>query len=231
MPNSISPSTLSIFKDCPRCFWLQFNKGMKRPQGIFPSLPSGVDRILKVHFDAFRDRKQLPPELRGFEGYSLFNNIELLSRWRENFVGLQWTDTKGNLIRGAIDNLLQKGSKLIVIDYKTRGYPLKGETVDYYTDQMNIYNFLLRKNGFDTEDYSYLLFYHPTHVAENGNIVFHTDIIKIVTSVKDAQQLIDDALSCLSKPMPESRIGCAYCAYICNAGKTCDTGQARLEGF
>jgi len=37
--------------ECPRCFWLQIVKNIKRPAGIFPSLPSGMDKILKVHFD------------------------------------------------------------------------------------------------------------------------------------------------------------------------------------
>jgi len=31
-------------------------KGIKRPEGVFPSLPSGMDIILKKHFDTFRDR-------------------------------------------------------------------------------------------------------------------------------------------------------------------------------
>jgi len=47
----ISPSTINLMLECPRCFWLQIVKNIKRPAGIFPSLPSGMDKILKVHFD------------------------------------------------------------------------------------------------------------------------------------------------------------------------------------
>ena len=43
MTVTLSPSSLNLMKDCPRCFWVQFNKGIKRPNGIFPSLPSGID--------------------------------------------------------------------------------------------------------------------------------------------------------------------------------------------
>ena len=53
MTYKFSPSSLSLLKDCPRCFWLKFNKDIKRPDSIFPSLPSGMDKILKVHFDHF----------------------------------------------------------------------------------------------------------------------------------------------------------------------------------
>ncbi|MBD3259506.1 hypothetical protein GF371_02635, partial [Candidatus Woesearchaeota archaeon] len=163
-----SPSSLSILKDCPRCFWLQFRKGIKRPDTPFPSLPSGMDGILKVHFDKFMEKGKLPPELKELNGVKLFDDKDLLKVWRSNFKGIQWTDRKGNLFRGAVDNILVKGKKLIVLDYKTRGYPLKPDTHEHYRDQMDIYNYLLRKNGYKTEEYSYLLFYHPKLVHANG---------------------------------------------------------------
>jgi len=59
----LSPSTLNLMKECPRCFWLAQHKVWKRPSGIFPSLPSGMDKILKVHFDKFMEKGQMPPEL------------------------------------------------------------------------------------------------------------------------------------------------------------------------
>ncbi|MCX6774543.1 MAG: hypothetical protein NTY99_00435 [DPANN group archaeon] len=51
MAIKLSPSSLNLFKDCPRCFWLDKIKGISRPEGIFPSLPSGIDKVLKEHFD------------------------------------------------------------------------------------------------------------------------------------------------------------------------------------
>ena len=151
MPFKFSPSSLSLLKDCPRCFWLQFNKGIKRPNGIFPSLPSGMDKILKEHFNRFMEKGKLPPELceNGHtKNMLLFNNHALLAIWRSNFKGIQWVDKKGNIFRGAVDNILKKGKKLIVLDYKTRGYPLKDDTADHYKDQLDIYNLLLRKNNY-----------------------------------------------------------------------------------
>ena len=47
--------------------------------GIFPSLPSGMDLILKKHFDSFMKKGELPPELKEFNGsVKLFDNVELL---------------------------------------------------------------------------------------------------------------------------------------------------------
>jgi len=215
MPYKFSPSSLSLLKACPRCFWLQFNKGIKRPAGIFPSLPSGMDKILKIHFDSFIEKGELPPELKELNGeVKLFNDAELLAVWRSNWKGIQWKDTEDNLLRGAVDNILQKGDKLIVLDYKTRGYPLKDDTANYYQDQMNFYNFLLRKNNYKTEDYAYLLFYHPDKVNEKGNVVFNTDLVKMNISVENAEKIFTNALKVLKGNMPAPAEGCEYCNWI-----------------
>jgi len=213
----ISPSTINLFKDCPRCFYLHLIKNIKRPQGIFPSLPGGMDKILKEHFDRFMEKGQLPPELREGEcaknKCKLYNDKENLKIWRNNFKGIQYLHKKSNiLVRGAVDNLLEKDGKLIVLDYKTRGYPLKEDTHEHYITQMDIYNFLLRKNGYKTEDYTYLLFYYPNKVTETGEVIFDTKLIKIKTSVKRAEKVINDAIDVLlSDKEPKASEGCEYC--------------------
>lgn len=214
MTYKLSPSSLNLLKECPRCFWLRFNKNIKRPDSIFPSLPSGMDRILKSHFDSFRDRKELPPELRD-EGIKaeLFQDAELLKVWRNNFKGIQWTDRKGNLFRGAVDNILQKGKKLIVLDYKTRGFPLKEDTAQHYQDQLDTYNFLLRKNGYQTEDYGYLIFYYPKEVNQNGDVVFDTELIKMEISIKNAEKILKKAIEVLEGDLPKTSEECQYCKY------------------
>ena len=208
----LSPSSINLFKDCPRCFWNHFNN-KPRPAGIFPSLPSGMDKILKIHFDFFMEKQQLPPELKQLKDYKLFDNKELLELWRNNFKGIQYTHNNV-LIRGAVDNILVKGTKLVVLDYKTRGFPLKEDTHEHYIDQLNIYNFLLRKNNYQTEDYAYLLFYHPNKVLENGDFTFHAELIKIPINTDEAEILINEAIECLSKDQPESDIDCEFCKYI-----------------
>ncbi|MDD3421017.1 MAG: PD-(D/E)XK nuclease family protein [Methanocellales archaeon] len=219
MTYKFSPSSLSLLKECPRCFWLRFNKNIKRPDTIFPSLPSGMDKILKEHFDRFIEKGELPPELQELNGeVTLFDDKELLQVWRNNFKGIQWTDDKGNVFMGAVDNILKIEDKLIVLDYKTRGYALKEDTHKYYQDQMDIYNFLLRNNGYQTEDYTYLLFYHPNKIDENGSVDFHADLIKIKINVKNAENIFKRAVDVLEGEMPEPSDECGFCKWIyeCN---------------
>ena len=118
------------------------------------------------------------------------------------------------MLTGAIDNLLSLGQKLVVLDYKTRGYPLKEDTHQHYQAQMDIYNFLLRKNGYDTTDYAYLLFYFPKEVTETGEVIFDTELKKIQTSAENGGKIFKKAIEILEmKEEPEAAEECEFCNY------------------
>lgn len=197
--------------ECPRCFYLHIVKNIKRPSGIFPSLPSGMDKILKEHFDRFMKKNELPPEIKEkCAAYGLFNEKPLLDLWRNNRKGIEFTDLKsGILLHGAIDNLLVKDGKLVVLDYKTRGYPLKENTHEYYQTQMDLYNFLLNKNGYKTEDFTYLLFYFPKEVKETGEVIFDNELKKIKTSSLNGEKIFMKAINLLQGKEPKDK--CEWC--------------------
>jgi predicted RecB family nuclease len=199
-------------QECPRCFWLTQHKVWKRPAGIFPSLPSGMDRILKTHFNKFMEKGQLPPEIcknGECKNMKLFDNHDLLAIWRSNFKGIVYKDKEGNILKGAVDNILMKGKKLIVLDYKTRGYDLKEDTAEHYQLQLDIYNLLLRKQGYDTEDYSFLLFYVPKEVLETGEVIFDTTLVKMKVDVKKAEKVWKEAIKLLNGDCPKK--SCEWC--------------------
>lgn len=102
----------------------------------------------------------------------------------------------------------------MVLDYKTRGYPLKEDTHKHYQTQMDIYNFLLRKNGYETEDYTYLLFYYPKEVTETGEVVFDTKLVKMPTDAKKGEEVFNKAISVLQmEEAPEAGEDCGYCRF------------------
>lgn len=211
----LSPSALNLFKECPRCFWLTQNKIWQRPAGIFPSLPSGMDRILKIHFNKFRDKNQLPPELckdNECSEMKLFQDNEKLKTWQDNRKGISFEDNQGNILKGAVDNILEKQGKLIVLDYKTRGYPLKEDTHEHYQLQLDCYNFLLRKNNYSTEDFSFLLFYIPKEVTETGEVIFDTTLKKIKTNPQNAEKIWKQAIELLNSEIPTK--ACKWCKII-----------------
>ena len=208
----LSPSSLALMEECPRCFWLEKHKIWKRPSSGFPTLPSGMDKILKTHFDKFMRKGLLPPEIKDHHhtrGLKLFDNESLLAEWRNNLKGISWTDSQGNILHGAVDNILINGKKLIVLDYKTRGFQLKEDTADHYQHQIDIYNFLLQKNSYETENYAFLLFYIPSHVLETGEFVFDAVLARRDINIKHAEALFSKAIKLLNSECPEK--GCEWC--------------------
>ncbi len=212
MTFKLSPSSLGLMNECPRCFWLTKHELWKRPSGPFPQLPNGMDRVLKQHFDKFMRKGLLPPELCNHnhcEDMKLFDDEKLLKDWRNAFKGLWYEDKDGNILHGGVDNLLMKGKKLIVLDYKTKGSPAKEDAHKHNQHQLDIYNFLLRKMGYETEDYGFLLFYSPSEVLETGEVVFHTELRKVKTSIKDGEELFKSAVKMLNGDCPKK--SCEWC--------------------
>jgi hypothetical protein len=193
------------------------DKKVQRPRGMFSSLPSGIDKVLKVYFDGFREKGELPPELgkeAGLEGALLFEDTELMDVWRNNFKGIKWTDAAGNLFKGAVDELLVRDNKLIVLDYKTRGWPPKSDTGDRYQSQLDMYNFLLRQNGYDTEDVAYLMFFWPKEIDAQGRFVFNTALDERQVDIANAERLVTESVKVLDGPMPDFTEGCEYCQHF-----------------
>src|SRR3989344_1807319 len=88
----LSPSSLNVFLECPKCFWSDLAKGAGRPRGIFPSLPGGMDGLIKKYFDKYRALGKLPPELEGKIEAELFLDNELLNQWRSWRTALAYED-------------------------------------------------------------------------------------------------------------------------------------------
>lgn len=219
---SLSNTKLSLMVNCERCFWLEMQNLWHRPRSIFPSLMSGMDLILKTHFDRFRGSSILPPELDSIDGtYTLFQDKKLLSEWRDARRGIRWKDAHGNVLMGAVDELLQNEGKLVVLDFKTTGFPVKNDSDKYYRNQLNIYSFLLQKNGYEVEQFAYLLFYVPNHVTEQGSIVFDTSLIRVKTDTQAAEQLFNRAIALLHNDCPDKK--CEWCMFVV-------PGQKSLEG-
>ena len=215
-PLTLSPSSLGLFLECPRCFWLDKVKGIKRPSGAFPSLPAGMDRILKAHFDEHRKNGKPPEELEGkFKGH-LFQDMEKLNIWRNNFKGLQYRDPKsGIILRGAIDELfVTADNKHDPLDFKTRGYPRKEDTHEHYQHQMDIYSYLLSKNGMKPVGFAILIFYHPVKINEQHHVEFDPDPVKVRTNPERGSRIFLDAVDCLLlEEEPEPSESCDWCAF------------------
>lgn len=208
----LSVSTgLNQLRDCPKCFWLHYNKGLKRPAGIFPSLPSGMDEAIKKHFDVFRDLKTLPENIsKKMKG--MLVDMDKIKKWRDWRTGLECKH-EGHTLIGALDDCLIKSNKYSPIDYKTKGSrPQEGYGEKYYQLQLDVYSYLLNANDFKSNNEAYLIFYSPDEVNGN-NVIFNIDVFKIKTNWKNAQNEFKKAIKILRGKIPESGSHCIYCNY------------------
>ncbi|MBI2667084.1 PD-(D/E)XK nuclease family protein [Candidatus Woesearchaeota archaeon] len=207
----LSPHALNLYQECRRCFW-EGQNGLKRPSGPFPSLPSGMDKIIKQRFDTHRKKNELPEELSGLEDVALYTGQEL-KEWQNQRKGLQWTSEQGNILAGALDDVLQTAfGELIVLDYKTRGFPLK-ELPTYYTLQLECYTLLLQKKGFKTRENAYLLFYWPEKFSESGEVNFTHKLLEVAVNSEHAENAFTGAVSLLQGEKPDANKDCSFCSY------------------
>lgn len=201
-PIQLSPNSLNLFLECPCCFWLEKRQGIKRPPPYPFALNTAVDGLLKREFDGYRARGQNHPLiLESNIKAKLFSNQALLNQWRSNFSGIRFYDQELDaIIFGAVDDILEfEDGKLAPMDYKSTGSKT-ANVYDRFQLQMDIYTYLLEKNGFQTPRKGYLAFYIVD--KESGfddRLPFKKEIQEIETSPDDIPELFRDALDLLRK--------------------------------
>lgn len=218
----LSASALSILKDCPRCFVLDRKLKTQRPRGIFPSLPGGMDRILKNWSD---ERRQtfggvLEPLEKNHPNLVVYDDQSTLDQWRDWRKGLKYKDAAGNVLVGAFDDVLVDGDVLVPFDYKTKGSaPDDAYCEQYYQSQLDNYALLMKANGFKVADYGILLYVWPKETDEwdkfgEGHtlIDFEYGVFKLDVSWKRAEATFKAAIDLLNKRiLPASGESCEYC--------------------
>ena len=209
----LSPSSLNLFLDCPRCFWLEKNKNIKRPRGIFPSLPGGMDLVIKSYFDRYRLKNELPPEINGKVTGKLLVNMSMIEKWRSwHATHLCYEDKSiSAILSGALDDCLTDNEFYIPLDYKTRGSDLTEDPRKYYQTQLDCYCLILEASNYKTKGLAYLVYYWPIEVSENGLVRFHVEPIKIETNMESAKKVFRDAIISLTRAIPKASPNCEYC--------------------
>lgn len=210
----VSPSGIGHLLECPRCLWLFYREGLVRPEGIFPSLPGGMDGVFKEYFDKYRKMGRLPPEVDGKVEGKLFEDGEQLNQWRNRVGGLTADFPEFNItLKGLIDDLLvSPDGKYIPFDFKSRGYPIKEDTHTLYQNQLDLYALLFEKNNLPPADFGYLLFFYPTSYAE-GTAKFETELVKMEVSPKRGYEVLKKVHEIITGPAPASHTDCKYCQY------------------
>ena len=208
---------------CQRCFYIDRRLGVGQPPGFPFNINSAVDGLLKKEFDLYREKKEPHPYMEKTNLNVIPFQHPELDAWRENFKGVQYFDEGKNLIiTGAVDDVWFNVDKeeLIVVDYKATAkngeVSLDADWQDGYKRQMDIYQWLLRKNGFKVSDDGYFVYCNGDKSKESfsNKVEFKVSILKysgntdwIEKALKEIKELLD------GETVPDINPECAFCSY------------------
>ena len=221
-PFQISRAKIEEFVRCPRCFVLEAKHGLKKPSSPPFTINTAVDTQLKKEFDIHREAGTVHPVVAA-AGLNLvpFKHPKM-DEWRGNFKGIRHT-TDDFLITGAVDDIwVNEAGELVVVDYKatSRAEAVtelgEGGFYDGYRRQMEIYQWLLRQNGFNVASTGYWLYETATKKADtfDGVLHFEAALIAYVGNtdwIESTLNQMKDALDDVE--LPWSGDDCDLCRY------------------
>lgn len=227
----LSRSKLELFTECPACFYLDRRLGVGRPPGFPFTLNNAVDTLLKKEFDIHRADKSTHPLMEQYGIDAIPYQHEDMEKWRANFTGIQYLHEPTNLIiTGAVDDIwVNPKGELIVVDYKATSteYELSmdAEYRQGYKRQAEIYQWLLRQNGFKVSNMAYFVYANGQKDREafDGKLEFTVQIFPYEGGDNWVEDTIINAHKCLiAETQPEASPKCEYCNYR-NAAKTVES--------
>ena len=220
-PFKLSRSKLDLFLNCPRCFYLDRRLGVDRPPGFPFNLNSAVDALLKKEFDIHRAKGSTHPLMSAYGLHLVPFCHKMIDEWRENFKGVQFLHPASNfLVTGAVDDLwVDSEGKIYIVDYKSTSkdgeVSLDADWQIGYKRQMEIYQWLMRKNGFSVSDTGYFVYCNGRADKEAFDAKLEFDI-KLIPYVGDdswVESALISAKRCLDGSLPPASPACDFCNY------------------
>ena len=222
----LSRSAIEQYLNCKRCFVLMYKYKVRLNTLPF-TLNSAVDNLCKNEFDHYREKQQPHPLF-------LKNNIDAIpfkhediDKWRNNFQGISYYDSSTDVhFYGAVDDVwIKPNGELILSDVKSTSKNNfdweetwnKYEYPKGYRRQLEMYQWLFRKNGFKVSNTAYLVYFNglKNEPMFNQTLKFELHLIKldcndswVSKTIKEAKNLMDQ------DTYPDGSFGCDTCRYL-----------------
>jgi len=215
----VSATTLSLLRECERCFWLHLH-GIRRPEGPegpWPTIARGLDTVISHYCAQYRDQHVLPPllceHLRG----------RLVTARVDSYVD---PDTGLTLVDRLDECLEVDGGLFAPIGHKPRGWAPNG-VLDADRLQLDVYALLLAENGYSLAGYGVLVYYVPVDGELHQGFPFQVHVHEVDTDAQRARAWLRRArgLLDLAHP-PEASPDCPYCGRAVLAQTVADKIEA-----
>ena len=191
------------------------------------TLNTAVDNLCKNEFDYYREKQEPHPLF-------LENNIdavpfkhEEMDKWRNNFQGISYYDSDTDVhFYGAVDDVWVKpNGELILSDVKSTSKNNfdweetwnKYEYPKGYRRQLEMYQWLFRKNGFKVSDTAYLVYFNglKNEPMFNQTLKFELHLIKLDCNDSWVSKTIREAKNLMDQDIyPDGSFGCDTCRYL-----------------
>ena len=197
------------------------------------TLNSAVDNLCKNEFDHYRNNHEPHPLFLENNGVNenLFDAVPFkhidLEKWRDFRHGIRFTDkNNGFTFYGAIDDVwVKKNGDLIISDVKSTSkkefnWDKTWQEYDYpkgYQRQLEMYQWLFRKNGFPVSDKAYLVYYNglKNEPMFNKLLKFESFLVELDCNDNWVEEAIINAKNLYeTNLMPKGSIKCDTCQYL-----------------
>ena len=221
----ISRYAVEKFLNCKRCFFLE-QKHKVRLQSLPFTLNNAVDNLCKNEFDFYR-RKQQPHPI------FIENNIDAvpfnhpsMDDWRNNRKGINYTYPINQFnFYGAVDDVwIKPNGELIISDVKATSKKEFNwfETYKYdyakgYKRQIEMYQWLFRKNGFKVSNEGFLVYFNGLRNEPmfNKQLKFELHLIGLECNDKWVEETVIEATKLLQiNDLPPASKRCSTCSYL-----------------
>lgn len=224
-PYEVSRSQIQSFMNCPACFWMNRVKGIK-----FPGMPgfllnTATDTLLKKDFDRYRELQKPHPFMeRNGLGHLVPYKHDDFETWTKSLqLGLRTHYEPADLlIGGGLDDVWHdpQTDEIFVVDYKSTAgkrnedltalqpITLNGVYKESYKRQMDMYQWILRQNGFKVSKTGYFVYVNGDQHFEDGmleessnkaNMKFDVQLISYEADDSWVEQIILDLKDCLEQ--------------------------------
>lgn len=222
----VSRSKIELFTQCARCFWLDARLKITRPNGPPFNINKTIDELFKKEFDLHRAAGTPHPIMSDNQLKAVPYQHKDLNTWRHNFTGVTALHKLTNLhVFGAIDDVwVNDAGELIVVDYKATSKSseinIDSDWQSSYKRQLEVYQWLLRANGFAVSDTGYFV-YTNARIDVDGfgdQLEFKTKLIPYTGSdawVEPTLLKMKETMDGDMPPVGAAAMGgeCDFCSY------------------
>ncbi len=237
-PFKLSRSKIELFCECPRCFVLDRKFGVSRPSGPPFTLNNAIDALWKKEFDRYRiEQKPHPTLLENGLNIIPFQH-ENIDDWRNNRRGVKFLHEPTQfLIYGAPDEIcINEDGELVVVDVKATSKAseinLDSEWQISYKRQMEIYQWLLRRNGFKVSKRGYFVYCNGKKDENSSGCSLAFDVFVIPYDADDSWielKLLEIKSIMDTDLIPDSAPECKFCRYQQTSCRVLSTTSQKIN--